>query len=750
MDLGIIISIILLFMLLINILGFLLFYNNKKRKNSGTLIPSFIMLECLNQSILHYTLIICSNEKFFFENNPLSIILKSIKIYFSFPAYFKITIKFINSVLFISCTILGIIIEILYCIESILLFQNPVSSIKFKKPIYTFILIVSGIVFDFLIFKNKFNQLDIYNIFNIKFWSLFHECLKNIYNTHESFIKIIIGMIKEYIKILIIVYFLTAFISIYYIFFNINKKSVLFTKEKKLFHKKHLLYIFVSFIILIAFLFLIDITEGIILTLSSFGTFTCLIRLFELDFFNRTKESKDNNKEDLNETAIKEFSMLSNVLNSHNEEIDEHLIEKRTTKKEINDTIDTDLFNLYLNPNNSSSNSFFNNPPLSTQISSNFISESVFYIVMCILNTAELNEHSSNKNISLIMNTTDKKYSNIQEHIVKIVNNQFEGIETKKSYQFDELNFSIFDNKNEIKIYEYAPDIFNNILKADKISYNQIMESFNLQYNIINLSKLTKSEGQSGSIFFHSHDKKFIIKTISHSELKAMINNLLLNYYKLLTENNFSILSRIYGLYTLRMGISVVHMVLMENIFPYESDFILYKFDLKGSFMGRKTKKLFEKKDATLKDIDYCELSNNRSDIKLSFLKNDIITIKKSIHNDLKILEKGNLMDYSFFICICRNENIDNNKLLIKQRMFKSKNKEIVYLLGIIDYLTEYNKKKILENVIKNIFHKKDSFSCVSPTKYKKRFEIFIKAVLKGEDNLFNLLKELNSGKEIK
>ena len=133
MDLGIIISIILLFMLLINILGFLLFYNNKKRKNSGTLIPSFIMLECLNQSILHYTLIICSNEKFFFENNPLSIILKSIKIYFSFPAYFKITIKFINSVLFISCTILGIIIEILYCIESILLFQNPVSSTKFKK-----------------------------------------------------------------------------------------------------------------------------------------------------------------------------------------------------------------------------------------------------------------------------------------------------------------------------------------------------------------------------------------------------------------------------------------------------------------------------------------------------------------------------------------------------------------------------------------------------------------------------------------
>jgi hypothetical protein len=556
-------------------------------------------------------------------------------------------------------------------------------------------------------------------------------------------------LIKEYIKILIFVYFFTAFISIYYIFFNINKKSVLFIKEKKLFHKKHLFYVFISFIILISFLFLINIYEGIILTLSSFGTFGCIIRLFELDYMNRKKLSKNYNKDNLNETAIKEFSLLSSILKSKNEEIKEDLIQNEEIKKEKNENRNTNnLLNSYFNKN-SNNYSFFNFPPLSSQISSNFISESVFYIVMCILNTAELNESSSNKNISLIMNSTDKKYSNIQEHVVKIKNNKFQGIETKKSYQFNELKFSIFDNKNDIKIYEYAPDIFNNILKADKISYNQIIESFNLEYNIINLSKLTKSEGRSGSIFFHTHDKKFIIKTISHSELKAMINNLLLNYYKLLTENNFSILSRIYGLYTLRMGISVVHMVLMENIFPYESDFVLYKFDLKGSFLGRKTKKLFEKKDATLKDIDYCELSNNRSDIKLSFFKNDINTIKKSLHSDLKILEKGNLMDYSFFICICRNENIDNNRLLIKERMFKSKNKDIVYLLGIIDYLSIYNKRKIIENAIKNLFHKTDSFSAVNQTKYRKRFQIFMKAVVKGEDNLFLLLKELNSGKDL-
>ena len=74
------------------------------------------------------------------------------------------------------------------------------------------------------------------------------------------------------------------------------------------------------------FLFLLNSNQGIILSLSSFGTFGCLIRIFELDFFNRSK-SKNNDKEELNEHAIKEFSRLSNTLKSHINEINEYLIE---------------------------------------------------------------------------------------------------------------------------------------------------------------------------------------------------------------------------------------------------------------------------------------------------------------------------------------------------------------------------------------------------------------------------------------
>ena len=754
MDLNLITTIILSVILVINILGFLIFFFNKSRRNSGSLIPNFIMIKYLIQSILTYTLITSLNDTIFLKSHILPLIFDKIQIYFSMSSYLGISIKFMNSVLFISTTIYGFIIEILYCIESILLFQNPVSSTKFRKPIYIFILCFFGAIIITFTFVNKFYKLeecsiDTYNIFTKNFWSDFHNCIEILYNSDEKQIILNIQMILNSTVILIIIYTIIACISIYYIFLNINQKSVLFIKQKIIFRQEHIIYVIISILSLIVFLivcYAFSTSEiAIILSLTAFGTFGCLIRFLEIDFFrNQFKGIRGNyiNNEGINEIAIKEFKVLSNDLKSQKKEMKESLLgnDNNNYNKDIDSMSEKSGINNNL--------SIINNPPLSSQISSNFLSESVFYIVMCILNTAEEKKNENETYISLIMNTSDKKYSNIQEHTVKIKDNKFIGIKTKECFQKTQLNFNLFD-QHEIKILEYAPDIFHNILKADKISYEQIIESFNLESNIINLSKFAASEGQSGSIFFHTHDKKFIIKTISSSELNAMKDNLLLNYYKLLTENTFSILTRIYGLYTLKIGISVVHMVLMENIFPYESDYVLYKFDLKGSYIGRKTKNLFQKKDVTLKDIDYCELSSNRSDIKLSFLKNDIIKIKKTFISDLKILEKGNLMDYSFFICICRNENIDNNRLLIKERMFKSKNKDIVYLLGIIDYLSIYNKKKMIENAIKNLFHKTDSFSAVNQTKYRKRFQIFMKAVVKGEDNLFLLLKELNSGKDL-
>jgi hypothetical protein len=281
-----------------------------------------------------------------------------------------------------------------------------------------------------------------------------------------------------------------------------------------------------------------------------------------------------------------------------------------------------------------------------------------------------------------------------------------------------------------IKIIEYAPEIFRNILGLDNIDEKQLIKSFNLTDNILKLSSFKGSEGKSGSIFFETHDKKFIIKTIREDELESMYNNLLYNYYDLFCNNKYSNLTRIYGLFTLILGVSKVHVMVMENIFPFEKKALICKYDLKGSSLGRRTKRLFDKKGVTLKDNDYIELSNKDPRYKINLTEEGKTYIKDILSKDLNILQEARLMDYSFFVCIARKKYIEKemDKIIIKDRIFESTHKKYVYVLGIIDYLTEYRTIKKIEYAIKRCFNKnKYSMSSINPKIYRQRFNIFLR-----------------------
>ena len=65
------------------------------------------------------------------------------------------------------------------------------------------------------------------------------------------------------------------------------------------------------------------------------------------------------------------------------------------------------------------------------------------------------------------------------------------------------------------------------------------------------MSTVKESEGKSGSFFFFSHDGRFLIKTISNNELNTMIGRFMETYLKYMTENNDSLIARIYGIYTI-------------------------------------------------------------------------------------------------------------------------------------------------------------------------------------------------------
>lgn len=103
-----------------------------------------------------------------------------------------------------------------------------------------------------------------------------------------------------------------------------------------------------------------------------------------------------------------------------------------------------------------------------------------------------------------------------------------------------------------------------------------IYDLFNIDIGIIETSLLPKKNreqvfhagegsGKSGSFFFFSHDKRFIIKTITKSELDTLLV-ILKDYIEHFKKNPTSLIVKIIGVFTInRSGMGKVHIIVMEN-----------------------------------------------------------------------------------------------------------------------------------------------------------------------------------------
>ena len=107
---------------------------------------------------------------------------------------------------------------------------------------------------------------------------------------------------------------------------------------------------------------------------------------------------------------------------------------------------------------------------------------------------------------------------------------------------------------------------------------------------------------------------------------------------------------------------------------------------------------------------------------------------------DSEFLREANLMDYSLLLIILNNplcdEKKNSNPLIqsiftecnFKRVIFTSKDEKNIFILGIIDYLQNFNLQKFLENKYKGLLHFKDKnkISAVDPVYYAKRFYGFM------------------------
>lgn len=117
----------------------------------------------------------------------------------------------------------------------------------------------------------------------------------------------------------------------------------------------------------------------------------------------------------------------------------------------------------------------------------------------------------------------------------------------------------------DIEVTQLAPEIFNCIRREDNITNEDIIKSLNPNDNREMAFKAGEGSGKSGSFFFFSHDRGFIIKTMNSSEYSTFLK-FFKQYMHHLMVNKNSLLARIYGIFTVNIEkLAPVHLIMMGN-----------------------------------------------------------------------------------------------------------------------------------------------------------------------------------------
>jgi len=96
-------------------------------------------------------------------------------------------------------------------------------------------------------------------------------------------------------------------------------------------------------------------------------------------------------------------------------------------------------------------------------------------------------------------------------------------------------------------------------------NFNLIVNSLSPKFNRDMVFKAGGGAGRSGSFFFFSHDRRFIVKTMSSGELK-LFTKLLPKFQIHYKKNPRSLLAKIIGVFTVAIeNTQKVHIMLMEN-----------------------------------------------------------------------------------------------------------------------------------------------------------------------------------------
>lgn len=203
---------------------------------------------------------------------------------------------------------------------------------------------------------------------------------------------------------------------------------------------------------------------------------------------------------------------------------------------------------------------------------------------------------------------------------------------------------------------DLEPTTFSLLRESYGISPRAYRKSFDIKNaaDIDGVRFIEKStEGKSGSFFYFTPDNRFIIKNVNASEEKFLCK-VAYEYYEHMKDNKDSLIVRFFGLHKVQLAPEqrYITVVVMENIF-YTSDRrkIQRRFDLKGSWVGRRSLKAGQRSDeykGTLKDLDLGEE-------KIFIGSDQKEQLMEILRKDVAFLTKCHIMDYSLLLGILQD-----------------------------------------------------------------------------------------------
>lgn len=194
----------------------------------------------------------------------------------------------------------------------------------------------------------------------------------------------------------------------------------------------------------------------------------------------------------------------------------------------------------------------------------------------------------------------------------------------------------------DYKFKSYAPVVFAYLRHFFGISDEEYLVSLTADYMMSEL----KTIGRSSAMFYYTWDGRYVLKTLTKTEM-LILRKMLHLYYPYVTTHPDTLVNHFFGAYRSQTSLGKpIRFVIMNNVFPIGFQ-IHYKFDLKGSVINRSVdEEKRNKPGSTWKEAEF-EMKRY-----LQIGPRDWNLLRAQLQDDTNFLANAGVMDYSLLVGI--------------------------------------------------------------------------------------------------